>query len=142
MPRQVGPDLEMALVATPDYLKAYGIPRTPQDLVNHNCINLRLASAGGFYAWEFEKEGRDINVRVKGQFTFNTSGLIGKTVRAGLGLGSIPIDQVQDDLATGTLVRVLAEWCAPFSGYHLYYPRRRQNSLAFRLLVEALRYRR
>jgi DNA-binding transcriptional LysR family regulator len=138
---RIGPDLEMAVVATPSYLETHGTPQTPQDLVGHNCINLRLASAGGLYAWEFEKDGRDINVRVEGQFTFNTSRLIGKTVRAGLGLASIPIDQVQDDLATAALVRVLAEWCPPFSGYHLYYPSRRQNSLAFRLLVEALRYR-
>ena len=138
---RIGPDLEMAVVATPGYLDAHGIPRTPQELVSHNCINLRLASAGGLYAWEFEKDGRDINVRVDGQFTFNTSGLIRKAVRAGLGLASIPIDQIKDDLASGALVRVLAEWCPPFSGYHLYYPSRRQNSLAFRLLVNALRYR-
>jgi DNA-binding transcriptional LysR family regulator len=138
---RIGPDLEMAVVATPGYLEAHGIPRTPQDLVSHNCINLRLTSAGGLYPWEFEKDGREINVRVDGQFTFNTSGLIRKAVRAGVGLASVPIDQIQDDLATGALVRVLTEWCPPFSGYHLYYPSRRQNSLAFRLLVNALRYR-
>lgn len=138
---RIGPDLEMAVVATPGYLEARGIPQTPQELVSHSCINLRLASAGGLYAWEFEKDGREINVRVDGQFTFNTSRLIGMAVRAGHGLASVPIDQVQDDLASGALVRVLAEWSAPFSGYHLYYPSRRQNSLAFRLLVNALRYR-
>jgi DNA-binding transcriptional LysR family regulator len=138
---RIGPDLEMAVVATPAYLEAHGIPRTPQELVSHNCINLRLASAGGLYAWEFEKDGREINVRVEGQFTFNTSSLIRKAVRAGHGLASLPIDQIQDDLTTGALVRVLAEWCPPFSGYHLYYPSRRQNSLAFRLLINALRYR-
>ena len=138
---RIGPDLEMAVVATPTYLEAHGIPRTPQELVSHNCINLRLASEGGLYAWEFEKDGCEINVRVEGQFTFNTSSLIRKAVRAGHGLASLPIDQIQDDLATGALVRVLAEWCPPFSGYHLYYPSRRQNSLAFRLLINALRYR-
>ncbi len=138
---RIGPDLEMAVVATPGYLEAHGTPRTPQELVGHNCINLRLASAGGLYAWEFEKDGREINVRVDGQFTFNASRLIGMAVRAGHGLASVPIDQVQDHLASGALVRVLAEWSAPFSGYHLYYPSRRQNSLAFRLLVNALRYR-
>ena len=138
---RIGPDLEMAVVATPAYLEARGVPLTPQELVNHNCINLRLVSAGTLYAWEFEKDGREINVRVDGQFTFNTSGLIRKAVRAGYGLASVPVDQVRDDLASGTLVRVLADWCPPFSGYHLYYPSRRQNSLAFRLLVSALRYR-
>jgi DNA-binding transcriptional LysR family regulator len=138
---RIGPDLEMAVVGTPGYLAANGVPQSPQDLVSHNCINLRLASAGGLYAWEFEMDGREINVRVEGQLTFNTSGLIRKAARAGLGLASVPIDQVQDDLASGTLVRVLADWCPPFSGYHLYYPSRRQNSLAFRLLVNALRFR-
>jgi DNA-binding transcriptional LysR family regulator len=138
---RIGPDLEMAVVATPAYLEARGVPLTPQELVSHNCINLRLVSAGTLYAWEFEKDGREINVRVDGQFTFNTSGLIRKAVRAGHGLASVPVDQVRDDLASGTLVRVLADWCPPFSGYHLYYPSRRQNSLAFRLLVNALRYR-
>lgn len=138
---RIGPDLEMAVVGTPAYLEAHGIPRSPQDVVNHNCINLRLVSAGSLYAWEFEKDGREINVRVEGQFTFNTSGLIRKAARAGHGLASIPIDQVQEDLASGKLVRVLADWCPPFSGYHLYYPSRRQNSLAFRLLVDALRFR-
>lgn len=138
---RVGPDLEMAVVGTRDYLEAHGTPRTPQELVHHNCINLRLASAGGLYAWEFEKDGREVNVRVDGQFTFNTSGLIRKAVRAGRGLASIPIDQIQEDLDSGALVRVLGEWCPPFSGYHLYYPSRRQNSLAFRLLINALRFK-
>jgi DNA-binding transcriptional LysR family regulator len=138
---RIGPELEMAVVGTPGYFAARGIPQTPQELVSHNCINLRLASAGGLYPWEFEKDGRELHVRVDGQFTFNTSSLIRKAVRAGLGLASIPIDQIQDDLATGVLVRVLADWCPPFAGYHLYYPSRRQNSLAFRLLVNALRSR-
>jgi DNA-binding transcriptional LysR family regulator len=138
---RIGPDLEMAVVGTPAYLEARGLPESPQDLVRHNCINLRLVSAGALYAWEFEKDGRQINVRVDGQFTFNTSGLIRKAALAGHGLASIPVDQVQDDLASGRLVRVLADWCPPFSGYHLYYPSRRQNSLAFRLLVDALRLR-
>ncbi|KQN25316.1 MULTISPECIES: LysR family transcriptional regulator [unclassified Sphingomonas] len=138
---RIGPDLEMAVVGTPAYLEARGLPESPQDLVGHNCINLRLVSAGALYAWEFEKDGRQINVRVDGQFTFNTSGLIRKAALAGHGLASIPVDQVQDDLASGRLVRVLADWCPPFSGYHLYYPSRRQNSLAFRLLVDALRLR-
>lgn len=138
---RIGPDLEMAVVGTGEYLKRHGVPKTPQELVHHNCINLRLASAGGLYAWEFEKDGREINVRVDGQFTFNTSGLIRKAARAGRGLASIPLDQIREDLNSGSLVRVLEEWCPPFSGYHLYYPSRRQNSLAFRLLINALRFK-
>ena len=138
---RIGPDLEMAVVATPDYLEKNGVPQTPQDLVRHRCVNLRLATAGGLYAWEFKKDGREINVRVEGNLTFNTPGLIRRAVLGGHGLASIPIDQVQGYLSDGRLVRVLAEWCPPFAGYHLYYPSRRQNSLAFRLLLGELRYR-
>jgi DNA-binding transcriptional LysR family regulator len=139
---RIGPDLEMAVVATPGYFAVHGKPQTPQDLVQHRCINLRLATAGTLYAWEFEKDGRRINVRVDGKLTFNTSGLINKATLSGQGLASRPIDQVEGYLASGELVRVLADWCPAFAGYHLYYPSRRQNSLAFRLLLNELRYRR
>lgn len=139
---RIGPDLEMAVVASPGYLAVHGKPQTPQDLVQHRCINLRLATAGTLYAWEFEKDGREINVRVDGKLTFNTSSLIAKATLAGQGLASLPIDQMEGYLASGELVRVLAEWCPAFSGYHLYYPSRRQHSLAFRLLLNELRYRR
>jgi DNA-binding transcriptional LysR family regulator len=138
---RIGPDLEMAVVATPAYLEKHGVPQTPQDLVRHRCINLRLPTAGGLYAWEFEQDGREINVRVEGNLTFNTPGLIRKAVHGGHGLASLPLDQLGGSLAEGRLVRVLAEWCPPFSGYHLYYPSRRQNSRAFRILLEEFRYR-
>jgi len=138
---RIGPDMRMAVVGAPAYFATRPKPRTPQDLMTHNCINLRLPTYGGLYAWEFEKAGRELKVRVEGQLTFNTAGLRINAVLAGLGLAYLPEDQVRAQLADGRLVRVLADWCAPFPGYHLYYPSRRQATPAFSLLVDALRYR-
>jgi DNA-binding transcriptional LysR family regulator len=137
----VGPDMRMAVVGAPAYLEKRPQPRAPQDLTSHSCINLRLPTHGGFYAWEFEKGGREINVRVEGQLAFNTASLILDAALAGFGLAYLTEGQVQPYLASGQLVRVLANWCAPFPGYHLYYPSRRQPTPAFTLLVDALRYR-
>ncbi|TRC77298.1 LysR family transcriptional regulator [Mesorhizobium sp. WSM4307] len=138
---RIGPDMRMAAVASPAYFARQPRPRTPQELTAHNCINLRLPTYGGLYAWEFEKAGRELKVRVEGQLIFNTAGLRMNAVLAGLGLAYLPEDQVRAHLADGRLVRVLADWCPPFPGYHLYYPSRRQATPAFSLLVDALRYR-
>ncbi|MBN9216439.1 MAG: LysR family transcriptional regulator [Mesorhizobium sp.] len=138
---RIGPDMRMAVVGAPAYFATRPKPRTPQDLTAHNCINLRLPTYGGLYAWEFEKAGRELKVRVEGQLVFNTVGLRMNAVLAGLGLAYLPQDQVKEHLADGRLVRVLADWCPPFPGYHLYYPSRRQATPAFSLLVDALRYR-
>jgi len=137
----VGPDMRMAVVGTPAYLARKGIPRTPQDLTGHDCINLRLPTHGSLYAWEFEKDGRELRARVEGQLVFNTLGLRLQAALSGLGLAYLPEDQVETHLAEGRLVRVLEDWCPPFAGYHLYYPSRRQQTPAFALVVEALRYR-
>ncbi|QKD02605.1 LysR family transcriptional regulator [Mesorhizobium loti] len=138
---RIGPDQRMAVVGSPAYFAKRPKPRSPQDLTTHNCINLRLPTYGGLYAWEFEKAGREPKVRVEGQLIFNTSGLRMNAVLTGLGLAYLPQDQVHAHLASGELVRVLADWCPPFPGYHLYYPSRRQATPAFSLLVDALRYR-
>jgi DNA-binding transcriptional LysR family regulator len=138
---RIGPDMRMAVVGSPAYFATRPKPRTPQDLTTHNCINLRLPTDGGLYAWEFEKAGRELKVRVEGQLVFNTAALRMNAVLAGLGLAYLPEDQVTTYLADGRLVRVLADWCTPFPGYHLYYPSRRQATPAFSLLVDALRYR-
>ena len=138
---RIGPDLRMAVVGSPAYFERRPIPRTPHDLAEHQCINLRQLSAGGLYAWELEKNGREVRVRVEGQLAFNNVRLIVRAATAGFGLGFVMEDQVDTHLADGRLVRVLEDWCPPFSGYHLYYPSRRQPSAAFALLVEALRYR-
>jgi DNA-binding transcriptional LysR family regulator len=139
---RIGPDLRMAVVGAPAYFARRPPPRTPQDLIGHDCINLRLPAHRGIYAWEFERNGRELKVRVDGQLTFNTSGLILNAALGGFGLAYVTEQQVQKHLDSGELVRVLASWCPPFSGYHLYYASRRQPSAAFAILVEALRYRR
>jgi DNA-binding transcriptional LysR family regulator len=139
---RVSPDLRMAVVGSPDYFTARKKPRAPQELTEHNCLNLRLPTHGGrLYAWEFEKNGRELNVRVEGQLVFNGSGALLSAALHGLGLAYVTEGQAKPYLASGRLVRVLADWCPPFSGYHLYYPSRRQASPAFSLLVDALRYR-
>lgn len=137
----IGPELRMAAVAAPAYLARHPAPRTPQDLSHHRCINLRMQSAGGLYAWELERDGREVRVRVEGQLIFNSSMMIQAAAIAGFGIAFVPEDQVVAPLAAGTLVRVLEEWCEPFPGYYLYYPSRRQMSPGLALLVEALRYR-
>jgi DNA-binding transcriptional LysR family regulator len=116
-------------------------PHTPHDLTEHNCINLRLPTAGGFYAWEFEQGGRELRVRVEGQLAVNTGALAVKAALAGAGLAFVLEDRIGDDLEAGRLTRVLSDWCPPFSGFHLYYPSRRQPTPAFAVVVDALRYR-
>ena len=138
---RIGPDLRMAVVGAPSYFERRSKPRTPQDLTGHACINLRLPTYGGLYAWEFEKGGRELKVRGEGQLVFNNVTLRLKAALAGLGLACLPEDQVANHIADGRLIQVLADWCPPYSGYHLYYPSRRQQTPAFALLVEALRYR-
>lgn len=138
---RIGPEMRMAVVGAPAYFSERSKPATPQELTGHNCINLRLPTHGGIYAWEFEKGGRELRVRTEGQLVFNNIALRLKTALAGLGLAFLPEDVVQPHIAEGRLVRLLEDWCAPFSGYHLYYPSRRQTSPAFALVVNALRYR-
>jgi DNA-binding transcriptional LysR family regulator len=138
---RIGPDLRMAVVGTPSYFKRQAEPKKPQDLINHRCINLRLPTQGGLYAWEFEKGARKLKVRVEGPLTFNGSYQMLNAALAGFGVAYVPEDLTQPHLARGRLKRVLEDWCPPFSGYHLYYPSRRQTTPAFALLVEALRHR-
>ncbi|KKC40902.1 LysR family transcriptional regulator [Devosia epidermidihirudinis] len=138
---RIGPDWRMAVVGAPTYFAKVPAPSNPHDLSAHNCINLRLLTYGGLYAWEFERDGRRLNVRVEGQLTFSSSRPILDAAIAGHGLACIPEDLAGPALASGQLARVMEEWCPTFVGYHLYYPNRRQPSPAFSLLVEALRYR-
>jgi DNA-binding transcriptional LysR family regulator len=138
---RIGPDMRMAVVGAPSYFKRRPEPKKPQDLLEHNCITLRLPSHGGLYAWEFEKGGRQLRVRVEGQLVYNTTAQMLNAAIAGLGLAYMPEGLVQAFVAKRRLKRVLEDWCLPYSGYHLYYPSRRQPSAAFALLVRALRYR-
>jgi DNA-binding transcriptional LysR family regulator len=138
---RIGPDMRMAVVGAPAYFAKRSLPEKPQDLTDHNCINLRLPTHGGLYAWEFEKGGRELKVRVEGQLVFSGAAQMLTAALAGFGLAYVPEDLAQAHVAKGRLQRVLEDWCPPFSGCHLYYPSRRQTSPAFALLVDALRYR-
>ncbi len=138
---RIGPDMRAAVVGSPSYFATRLRPNTPQDLTAHSCINMRLPTHGGLYAWEFDKDGRELKVRVEGRLAFNTITPILNAALAGFGLAYMLEDFVQEHLATGRLIRVLADWCQPFSGYHLYYPTRRQPTPAFAVLVDAMRYR-
>jgi DNA-binding transcriptional LysR family regulator len=139
---RIGPNMRSAVVGAPSYFASRARPKTPQDLTAHACINLRLPTHGGLYAWEFEKGGREIRVRVEGQLVFNGTAPMLDAALAGFGLAYVPEDAVQTQIADGHLIRVLADWCPSYPGYHLYYPSRRQPTPAFALLVNALRYRR
>lgn len=135
----IGLPLRMIIVATPSYLAEHGTPQTLQELACHKCINIRLPTAGGLYAWELEKEHQMAHVRVKGQLTFNNVRMSYQAVMEGFGLAYLMEDQVADDIEAGRLVPVLEEWCPSFPGYYLYYPDRRQASTAFRVIVDALK---
>jgi DNA-binding transcriptional LysR family regulator len=138
---RIGPDIRMAVVCSPSYLANRAAPKNPQELTSHNCINLRLPTYGGLYAWEFEKGNSQLKARVDGQLVFNGTFQMLNAALAGCGLAYVPEDLVQPHIAKGRLERVLEDWCPPFSGYHLYYPSRRQVTPALALLIEALRYR-
>jgi DNA-binding transcriptional LysR family regulator len=138
---RIAPDLRVVVVGAPSYFKKHQKPKVPQDLTSHSCINLRLPTRGGIYAWTFEKGGRELKVKVEGQLVFNTLALRLNAALAGLGLAYLQEDLVKDYVAKGQLVRVLTDWCPTFTGYHLYYPSRRQPTPAFALLVDKLRYR-
>ena len=137
---RIGPDMCMAVVGSPAYFARHPQPTQPSELMQHNCITLRMPTYGGLLPWEFEKNGQTLNVRIEGQMVFNNIAMRLEAVLQGLGLACMPEDLVREHVAAGRLIRVLADWCEPFSGYHLYYPSRRQSSPAFTLLREALRY--
>ncbi|MDV4143645.1 LysR family transcriptional regulator [Shimia sp. FJ5] len=138
---RIGPDWRFLVVGTPAYFARRSPPEHPRELTNHQCINLRLPSAGGLYAWEFERDGREVEVRVSGQLTYDSILPILHAARDGHGLAFLPEDLARPYIDTGEFEVVLREWCAPVQGYHLYYPNRRLASPAFTRLVEALRYR-
>ena len=138
---RIGPDACFAAVGSKEYFAKRPLPQKPQDLVSHSCINLRLPTYGRLYAWEFEKNGREVKVRVDGQLTFSGVPQMVAAARDGSGIAYVPADVVAQDIAKGRLIHILKAWSPPWTGYHLYYPSRRQPSAAFALLVEALRYR-
>jgi DNA-binding transcriptional LysR family regulator len=138
---RIGPDFRFAVVGLKSYFAKRSPPTKPQDLIGHNCINLRLPTHDNLYAWDFEKNGRELKVRVEGQLVFDNAFQLLDAALAGFGLAYVPEDLVQSHIAKGRLKRVLEDWCPPYSGYHLYFPSRRQQTPAFALLIDALRYR-
>lgn len=138
---RIGPDWRLVAVASPAYLEGHAAPGHPQDLVRHICINMRHETAGGLYAWEFEKHGQALRVRVNGQLTFNNSYAMIDAAVNGYGIAYVPENIVKGHIASGVLVQVLDNWSPLFDGYFLYYPSRRQNLPAFKVIVEALRFR-
>lgn len=138
---RIGPDWRLVAVASPDYFSRHPVPAAPQDLVDHDCINMRQATFGGLYAWEFARDGRDLRVRVEGQLTFNSSIPMIEAAASGFGIAYVPENLVSHHIAEGRLRLVLDDWSPPFAGYHLYYPSRRQLSPAMAVIIDALRHR-
>jgi DNA-binding transcriptional LysR family regulator len=138
---RIGPDWRLVVVASPDYFAAHGVPEHPQDLIRHVCINMRHETAGGLYAWEFEKDKQALRVRVNGQLTFNNSYAMIDAAVNGYGIAYVPENIVERHIASGELIHVLDDWSPFFDGYFLYYPSRRQNLPAFKVIIDALRYR-
>lgn len=138
---RIGPDWRLVAVGSPDYFARHPAPRHPQELVEHRCINQRQIRSGGLYAWEFARDGRELSVRVDGQFIFNTSYAQIDAAIGGYGIAYLPENIVAGHIASGRLLQVLDDWSPSFAGYHLYYPSRRQTSPAFAVVVEALRVR-
>ncbi|MBZ9605872.1 LysR family transcriptional regulator [Phyllobacterium chamaecytisi] len=138
---RVGPDWRLVAVGSPRYFEEHPAPEHPQELVRHNCIKIRQATAGGLYAWEFEKDGQELRVRVDGQLTFNTSYPMVNAALKGYGIAYVPEDLVMEHVTAGRLIPILEDWSPPFPGYYIYYPSRHQNSLAFKVVVDALRFR-
>lgn len=138
---RIAPELRMAVAGSPEYLAGKPLPTTPHELTEHRCVNLRLPTHGGLYAWDFEKNGQALNVRVDGQTVFNNTFLMLQAALDGLGLAYVPFDLMKPHIDSGRLIPVLEDWCPQFPGYHLYYASRRQISPALALVIEALRYR-
>lgn len=138
---RIGPDWRLVAVASPGYFADNSRPRHPQDLITHACISRRQISGGGLYAWEFAKNGQDIRVKVEGQLTFNESQVMIDAALSDYGIAFVPESMVEHHIAAGDLEIVLDDWSPPFEGYYIYYPSKRQNSPAFRIIVDALRYR-
>lgn len=138
---RISADIPMAIVGAPMYFDTYTVPSDPEDLIAHRCINLRLPTSGAVNAWRILKDGREMRIRTDGPLSFNTIDLIRDAALSGLGLAYLPLDQVESHLASGALKQLFSQWTPPLPGYHLYYPSRRHSSPAFRLFVDAVKYR-
>ena len=135
------PDVQMMIVAAPAYFEWHAVPTTAQELMKHNCINLRLASSGGLYAWELRHEGRDFEAQVRGQTVFTNVYHMLNAALSGVGVTYLPESLVGPYVRSGRLVSVMPDWCAVFPGLHAYYPSRRQASRALALVIDTIRHK-
>jgi len=133
-------DVPMRIVGAPAYFARQPAPASLQDLMTHNCINLRLASSGGLYAWELLHDGQPIEARVRGQAVFTNVHHMLAAALDGVGVTFLPESLVAPYLQAGRLVSVMEDWCPSFPGLHAYYPSRRHSSRALGLVIDALRY--
>lgn len=134
-------DVPMMIVGAPAYFAHRPIPRSLQDLMKHNCINLRLAGSGGLYAWELQHEGQAFEARVRGQAVFSNLYPMRDAALAGCGLTFLPESLVGTHVREGNLVSVMEDWCPSFPGLHAFYPSRRHASRALALVIDAIRYK-
>jgi len=135
---RVSRDQRAAIVGAPRYFESHATPLTPNDLTGHPCINFRQG-AEGLYRWEFDKGDQSITVAVRGPLVTEDTEMIIRAAIEGVGLAFAIEEHVLPYLASGVLVRVLEDWSAPFPGYFLYYPSRRQQPAALAALVDTLR---
>src|SRR6266550_1276650 len=135
---RVSKDHRAAIVGAPSYFKSHPKPKTPHDLLKHRCINFRHGSAG-VYRWEFDKGKKSLSVAVNGPLIADDVDIVIRAAIDGIGLAFVGEDKVSQHLASGALIRVLDDWCQPFSGFFLYYPSRRQQPAALSALINTLR---
>jgi DNA-binding transcriptional LysR family regulator len=135
------PDIPTMIVGSPSYFSWHSKPGTLSDLMKHNCITLRLASSGGIYAWELQNDGHDVEARVSGQTVFTSAWPMVQAALSGNGLAFVTEDLVAEHIREGRLISVMQEWCKKFPGLHAYYPSRRHESRALRIVIEAIRHR-
>ena len=138
---RVGPDQKMAVVGSPAYLRKHPPPASPQQLTEHNCINLRLPTHGGLLPWELKKGRKTVQVRVEGQLTFGGTYQMLDAALAGHGLAYVPADIALPHVERRQLAWVLEDWFPNLPGQHAYYPSRRQSSRALTVVIDALRHR-
>ncbi|MBA8877654.1 LysR family transcriptional regulator [Phyllobacterium myrsinacearum] len=129
-------DLEMMVVATPDYLQRFGTPLTPRDLLQHRCLNYRWPTDGSLYRWEFERDGGQLQIAVNGPLMVNEPGMMPRIVADGAGIAYLFAHDIKDMVASGQLVQLLPEWTPTFPGFYLYYPSRRQMAPALRAFLD------
>lgn len=136
---QISDPIQMLTVATKEYLERYGHPKQPKDLVEHQCINLRLPTHGELYRWQFTKGNKTQSVNVNAKIVFTTLSPVLQAVRSGVGIAYLPIDMVQSYIESGELEETLKDWRHRYEPYHLYYPHRREQAPLLNILINALK---